>query len=188
MARRARSSAKGSASRRRHIVLVETPWMRVVRRRVRLRPGAAPEDYDIVESVDWAMICARAPDGRFVMVVQDRPAIRRRQPEFPAGRIDPGETASASIRRELVEETGHAVKRLVRLGPFFADTGRLTNRAHLFFGEVVPVARWTPEPGVTVRHVTARQVDRMIADGRISALHHVGLWLLVKARGLVGPT
>ncbi|HUA53149.1 MAG TPA: NUDIX hydrolase, partial [Candidatus Sulfotelmatobacter sp.] len=147
---------------------------------------APPEDFFIVDDGDWAMICPRMRDGRFVLVEQSRPAIGRKIVEFPAGRIDLGETPAASIRRELIEETGHKATRLKRLGRYFADTGRLSNGAHLFFGDVEAVAGWVPEPGVAVRFVGARELDRLVADGRFDALHHVGLWLLVRRAGLVG--
>ena len=157
--------------------------MRLVGKRVALAPGAAPEDYFVVESDDWAMICPRTADGRFIMVEQYRPALDARLVEFPAGRIDPGETAAASVRRELIEETGHRVVRLTTLGGFFADTGRLNNRAHLFFAEVAPVRDWTPEPGVDAAAYTADEIDRMVA-GRRLGLHHVALWQFVTAAGL----
>jgi ADP-ribose pyrophosphatase len=155
--------------------------MRVVSKRVALQPGAGPEDYFVVEVGDWALVCPRTADGRFVMVEQYRPAVGRSMLEFPSGRIDPGETATQSIRRELLEETGHRAVRLVSLGSYFADTGRLSNRGHLFFADVEPISAWTPEPGLDARTVPADEIDRMAATGRIG-LHQVGLWLLVKAR------
>jgi ADP-ribose pyrophosphatase len=159
--------------------------MRVVARPVVLRPDAPAEDYFVVESNDWAMICPRLPDGRFVMVEQYRPALERRLLEFPAGRIDAGETAEASIRRELAEEAGQRVVRLVALGGYYADTGRLGNQAHLFFADVAPIADWTPEPGLDVVLLSAEAIDAMIAERRLCALHHVGLWLLIKTMGLI---
>src|SRR5271169_5955803 len=90
-------------------VVFESAWMRVVSKRVALQPDAAPEDYFVVEAGDWAAICPRTADGRFVLVEQYRPAVERRVLEFPAGTIDPGESPAAAIRRELIEEAGHSV-------------------------------------------------------------------------------
>jgi ADP-ribose pyrophosphatase len=167
--------------------MLDTPWMRVVSKRV-VRPGAPSEDYLVVDTGDWAVICPRTADGRFVMVEQFRPAVEHRLLEFPAGRIDPGETAAVSIRRELREETGYNARRLMPLGSYFGDTGRLSNRAHLFYGEVEVAERWTPEPDLTVKRFTAGEIDRMVTDGGIAGLHHVALWLVVKAAGLGGSS
>ncbi len=167
-------------------VVYDNRWMRVVSEQVRLRPGAAPEEYYVVEVPDWAVICPRTPDGRFILVEQYRPAVDRLVLEFPAGEIDPGETAAAAIERELFEETGHRPVRLMPLGNYFVDTGRLSNRAHLFFGQVEAAAGWTPEPGLVVRFVAPAEIDRMVADGRLGGLHHVALWLLVKANEAFG--
>lgn len=165
-------------------VVFENAWLRVVSKPVALSPDAGLEDYFVVEARDWAAICPRTVDGRFVLVEQYRPAVERQVLEFPAGTIDPGESPAAAIRRELIEEAGHSVTRLVPLGSYFTDTGRLNNRAHLFYGDVAAVADWTPEPGLVAARFTAAEIDRLVADGRIATLHHVGLWLLVKAAGL----
>jgi len=167
-------------------LVLDNPWLRVVSKRVAPHPGAPPEDYFVVEVTDWAMICPRTADGRFVLVEQYRPAVERSVLEFPAGRLDPGEAPADTIRRELVEETGHRVTRLMPLGSYFTDTGRLNNRAHAFYGDVEAVDDWMPEPGVVPVLLTALEIDRLIGEGRIVSLHHVGLWLLAKTTGLTG--
>jgi ADP-ribose pyrophosphatase len=165
-------------------VVFDTPWMRVVSKRATPRPGATAEDYFVVETEDWTVICPRTADGRFILVDQFRPAVERRLVEFPAGGIDLGESPAASVERELREETGHRIVRLVPLGCYFGDTGRLSNRAHLFFADVEPVGDWTPEPGLVTVSCTSQEIDRKVSDGALAALHHVALWLLVKRAGL----
>jgi ADP-ribose pyrophosphatase len=162
--------------------VLETPWIRVVSKPIVRPSDQRTEPYYVVEAGDWSMICPRRADGRFVMIEQFRPAVGCTVLEFPAGGIDPGETAETSIARELIEETGYRAVRLVPLGAYFADTGRLNNRTHLFFGDVEAAAGATPEPGLTVRDFTAADIDRMVQDGRLAALHHVGLWLMVRAQ------
>jgi hypothetical protein len=51
--------------------------MRLVSKRFALQPDAASEDYFVVDAGDWATICPRTADGRFVLVEQYRPAIER---------------------------------------------------------------------------------------------------------------
>lgn len=52
-----------------------------------------------------------------LMVQRARPPFRGLW-SFPGGRREPGEAAQATARRELLEETGLQVGRLVRLGAF----------------------------------------------------------------------
>ena len=68
--------------------------------RYTLRPGA----YAILER-----------DGKILLTHQSRPV-----PEFqlPGGGIDPGEQVLPALHREIVEETGWRVGRLVRVGVF----------------------------------------------------------------------
>ena len=47
------------------------------------------------------------PEGKLVLVKQFRPPAGRYLVEFPAGLVDPGETAEATAVRELWEETGY---------------------------------------------------------------------------------
>lgn len=56
--------------------------------------------------------------GDAVLMVERSQAPSRGLWSFPAGRREPGETAEANARRELLEETGLAVGELVQLGEF----------------------------------------------------------------------
>jgi ADP-ribose pyrophosphatase len=167
-------------------LLFETPWVRVIDKEIIAPGGGAPERYLCVEISDYIAICPQLPDGRFVMVQQFRPPLERAVWEFPSGQIEPGETTEAAADRELFEETGHRVRRLVALGRYHPDPGRLSNRGHLFFGGVAPAPGWQPEPGIAVARVTGTEIDAMIADGRFTHLQHVALWLMVKTAGLLG--
>lgn len=55
-------------------------------------------------------------DGRLVAVRQFRYPQNRAFIEFPAGKLDAGETALATARRELIEEAGYSASQWTRLG------------------------------------------------------------------------
>jgi ADP-ribose pyrophosphatase len=65
---------------------------------------AATREY--IEHNGAVMIIPVLDSGELVMERQYRYALRRHCLEFPAGKIDPGEEALATGRRELLEETG----------------------------------------------------------------------------------
>ncbi len=165
-------------------IAFDTPWVRLTRKTVDFGLGTPAAEYFALELPDYTAICPRTRAGKIIIVRQYRPAIERYSWEFPAGLIDKAETPETSIQRELVEEAGYRVSKLVSLGTFFPDVGRLSNKSHHFFGEVEAVEGWSAEPGITMAQVTPAELDDMIADGTFCFLHHVALWLQVKTAGL----
>ncbi len=76
-----------------------------------------------------AFIIARiVPDDEILLVRQFRPPAGRRMLEFPAGLIDPGETAEETAVRELYEETGYRGRVLETFPPACSSPG-LTGEA-----------------------------------------------------------
>ena len=63
------------------------------------------------------------PEGDVLLVRQFRPPAGRYAIEFPAGLIDPGETAEDSATRELFEETGYTGRILGRYPPAVTSPG-----------------------------------------------------------------
>ena len=95
-------------------------------------------------------------DGRFVLERQFRYPHNRTFIEFPAGKLDPGESALDTALRELVEEAGYRALHWTRLGvvhPVIAYSTesieiyaarRLTDvGARLDTGEFLEVLHWT---------------------------------------------
>jgi 8-oxo-dGTP pyrophosphatase MutT (NUDIX family) len=54
-----------------------------------------------------AIIATLEPSGRYILIQQFRPPTNGMTLEFPAGLIDPGESAASTAIRELKEETGY---------------------------------------------------------------------------------
>jgi ADP-ribose pyrophosphatase len=58
--------------------------------------------------------------------------------ELPAGSLEPGETAEACIRRELLEETGYRAGELEVIATYYPSPGASSERVHLFYAPVRP--------------------------------------------------
>ena len=56
------------------------------------------------------MVIAQLEDGRVVMERQYRHPVKKVMVEFPAGKLDAGESGLACAQRELLEETGFTAK------------------------------------------------------------------------------
>lgn len=89
--------------------------LHVRRDRVRLPDGnEATREYIVHPGA--VMIVPRLADGRYVMVRQFRYPLARVFVEFPAGKIDPGESPIRTAKRELAEEAGYRAGEWRRLG------------------------------------------------------------------------
>lgn len=78
-----------------------------------------------------ALIPFIEPD-KFVLVKQYRYALQQETLEFPAGKIDPGETPLQAAVRELAEETSYKAEKLVELTSFAPAMGYSNEIIHLF--------------------------------------------------------
>ena len=98
--------------------------------------------------------------------------------------VNPGEKPAESCRRELLEETGFAARRIHRLGNNSPCTGRLDNRIHAFFVEAGERIG-QPEPGIEMKLVTPRQLVRMIKGGEFVSQLHIGSLMLAELHGFI---
>lgn len=90
-------------------------FLQVQRDQVRLPDGHhASREYIVHPGA--VMVIAQLDDGRFVMERQYRYPVQQVMIEFPAGKLDPGESCLACAQRELLEETGFTAIEWVRAG------------------------------------------------------------------------
>jgi ADP-ribose pyrophosphatase len=75
------------------------------------------------------------PDGRLVYVRQYRYPLRQVFVEFPAGKLDPGESALATAIRELQEEAGYTARDWTRLGVVHPLLAYSTEAIELYLAE-----------------------------------------------------
>ena len=97
----------------------EGDFLTVRRDQVEL-PGRLRAQREYVVHPGAVMIVPIADDGRLVIERQHRYPLDMVLLEFPAGKLDPGETTFACARRELAEETGFRARE-------WACAGRMHN-------------------------------------------------------------
>jgi 8-oxo-dGTP pyrophosphatase MutT (NUDIX family) len=92
------------------------PWFRVHEERWGTFFGLDGTPFYRIESSDGVLVLAVTKEGKFILVRQFRPAIRRTTLEFPAGNMEKGETPEEAAAQGLLEETGYRAGTLQLLG------------------------------------------------------------------------
>ena len=75
------------------------------------------------------------PDGRLVVERQYRYPLQQVFVEFPAGKLDPGESPLATAKRELQEEAGYTAERWTHLGVIHPLLSYSTEEIEIYLAE-----------------------------------------------------
>jgi 8-oxo-dGTP pyrophosphatase MutT (NUDIX family) len=144
------------------------------------------EIYHSISQRDYVSILAITKNKKFLLVKQYRPAIEKKTLELPGGLVDKNEKHLVSAKRELVEETGHIAKKIIYLGSYYPDVGRLENKFHCYFSKnVVPIKNFVSEKNIKVIQVSLNELKFLIKKKKISHFLHVGLIGLAKLKNLI---
>jgi 8-oxo-dGTP pyrophosphatase MutT (NUDIX family) len=113
--------------------LIDSPWLRVRRQRVRTARGYEIPEYYLLDAPDIVVVLALTEARDAILIRQYRHGIGHASLELPAGMIDPTDpTPPTAAERELLEETGYRPARLELLGRLHPSTARQSNVTHCF--------------------------------------------------------
>ena len=112
-------------------VVFQGAMLHVRRDRIRL-PDASESTREYVVHPGAALIVPVLPDGNLVLERQFRYPIGRVMLEFPAGKIDAGESSFATAQRELVEEIGYTARTWTPIGTIHPQIGYSTEFIDVF--------------------------------------------------------
>ncbi len=107
-------------------------------------PGGGRAVREYIRHPGAAVMVPRLDDGRLIFVRQFRYALDRVMVEFPAGKLDPGETPVYAAARELAEEIGYHPGKLTRLGLIHPGIGYSDEGIEVFLAEELQ-----PRPAAT---------------------------------------
>jgi ADP-ribose pyrophosphatase len=93
-----------------------------------------------------------ADEPRVLLERQYRYAAKDYMLELPAGRIDPGESALAAGRRELLEETGYTARRWKKALFFYPSPGFLEETMTVFLAQGLTRGKAQPEADEKIEH------------------------------------
>jgi len=89
-------------------------------------------DAIVMEFRSWANVVAFTKDQKIVMVRQYRHGAGKEFLEFPGGIVEDGEDPLVGAQRELLEETGYKVARIVEVGRLYPNPSMQINQLHCF--------------------------------------------------------
>ena len=89
--------------------------------------------------------------------------------ELPAGRIDPGESALAGAKRELIEETGYRARQWKRAVIFYSSPGFLDETMAIYLARGLTSGEAKPEEdeSIACKLVSLSQVIEWIFSGKV---------------------
>lgn len=181
-------------------VLFDHPYIRVEEVSYATPRRTEPAHWVVARRQGAVTVAPRLPDGRLLLVRQERYPVERAPWEFPAGLIDdperphPPEAIAGAALREMREETGHVLAdggRLRALGYLFVSPGFTDEHVYLFLADGVEPHPEGPaydgaENILECRAFTWAELSAEIAANRICDAHTLALYARLCALGWSG--
>ena len=179
-------------------VILKGSFLNARRDVVRLPDGTqATREYVIHPGA--VMVIAQLDDGRVVMERQYRYPVKRVMIEFPAGKLDAGESSLACAQRELMEETGYTARQWARAGVLHPVIGYATEFIDVWFARGLTLGQRNLDVGEFLDVFTATPAELLAwsFQGQLTDAKTLSglLWVQNVAAGLwaldwqdVGPT
>jgi ADP-ribose pyrophosphatase len=152
-----------------------------VRRDTVALPGGDTATREYIVHPGAVMVVPLLDDGRVVVERQYRYPLSRALLEFPAGKIDPGESTFACAVRELAEETGYRAAEWARAGELHNAAAYSNEFIEIWFARGLAAGAPTLDHGelIDVFPMDEAELDRLAAAGELTdAKTLIGLlWL-----------
>lgn len=161
-----------------------------VRRDTVALPNGAQTTREYIVHNGAVMVVPMLDDGRLVMERQYRYPLGRVMLEFPAGKIDDGESPFVCGVRELEEETGYRAREWARAGVLHNAIAYSSERIEIWFarGLTRGAAKLDDEEFLEIVTHSEAEIEALCAGGGITdAKTLIGLMWLQKYRAGLWP-
>jgi len=153
-------------------IVFENPWIRVRQDKVKLPDGTVRKDYFVRETKRVVYAFALTEDNKVILNNQYKHGVADFLKEIPAGIVEDGERPEAAIKRELLEETGYAPKRLKLLAQFYGDPTGSNTRIWCYLAtgcKKVAEQQTNPTEIIELEFVTIAKLKQYLKQGKINS-------------------
>ena len=151
------------------------------RRDVVRLPNGAEATREYIVHPGAVMVIALLDDGQVVLERQYRYPLHRAMIEFPAGKLDPGESVFSCAQRELLEETGYTAREWARAGVLHPVISYATEVIEIWFARGLSLGerQLDAEEFLDVITATPAELLAACADGTVTDAKTLtgALWL-----------
>lgn len=166
--------------------LLEGHFLHIKRDTVRL-PGGEQTTREYVVHPGAVMVVALFDDGRVLLERQFRYPMQRVMIEFPAGKLDAGESSLRCAQRELQEETGYQAREWARAGVLHPVISYATEFIDIWFARGLTAGEQHLDAGeyLDVFSATPAELLAWCRDGQVTDAKTLtgALWLQNVQRG-----
>ena len=172
-------------------ILVQDRYITVIRDLVVFPDGAIRPYNRIINSAAFsngAMGAAILPfiNNKIVLIRIFRHPIRKWSIEIPRGFGEPNLSPLGLAKKEITEEIGGNINKLIELGVMHNNTGLEGNMVNLFFAELKDMQGPQTNEGITdLLLVDFAQFEKMISDNEITDGFTLAAYARAKVRGLL---
>lgn len=142
------------------------------RQDVRRSPRTGKEHtFYVIESPDWMNVIPITPEGKVVFIHQFRHGTENVTMEIPGGIVEPGEPPAETARRELLEETGYTVDKVILIGTVHPNPAFLNNTCYTYLAlgaQKTGEQQFDEAEDIEVEEVALDEVAGLIRNGRIT--------------------
>jgi ADP-ribose pyrophosphatase len=129
-----------------------------------------------------AVIIAEVKKDHYLFIEQYRYAIGETMLELPAGKRDHKENTLVTAKRELLEETGYAAKKMKKLGSLHPCIGYSNELIDVFYTKEMSFQKQNLDHGefLNVLILSRKQIEKAIKNGKITDAKTLSAWLIYK--------
>ncbi|MFH1776434.1 MAG: NUDIX hydrolase [Candidatus Omnitrophota bacterium] len=132
-------------------------------------PNGYIANLEVVKHPGAVLIVPFLTKDKIIILRQLRPVVREYLYELPAGTLEAKELPLPCARRELIEETGYAAKKIVCIGKIYPAPGYTTEKIIIYRAEgLMKRGKLTEEDEIIKTFtITKTKVKRLFKEGKI---------------------
>jgi len=135
----------------------------------KLLPNGYLARFEVIKHPGAALVVPFLAKDKIILLKQLRPVINSYIYELPAGTLDKNELPLSCARREIIEETGYAAKKITKVGEIYPVPGYSTEKITIFKAEALTKRRKVPEQDevIEIFEVNKKDIKKLFKSGKI---------------------